>query len=118
MLCLQTSTPFGRAAPQVISAFTKKKVVTLKKDGFNGGSKAEDDRTTSIRCSVKANEGHLYPLDKAFFFVANKPMLVEFEKVRPYQRSAPHRAAPRRLTPAPPPRSIGGSAQLSKTPRR
>jgi len=66
---------------KVISAFTKRKVVTLKKDGFNGGSKAEDDRSTSIRCSVKANEGHLYPLDKAFFFISNKPMLIDFDKV-------------------------------------
>lgn len=67
---------------KVFSAFTNRKVVTLKKDGFNGGSKAEDDRSTSIRCSVKANEGHLYPLDKCFLFIANKPMLVDFDKVR------------------------------------
>ncbi|KAL3924152.1 MAG: hypothetical protein SGPRY_003999, partial [Prymnesium sp.] len=65
----------------VFSAFTKKKVATLRKDGFNGGSKAEDDRATSVRCSVKANEGHLYPLDKVFFFISNKPLLIEFEKV-------------------------------------
>ncbi|KAL1523516.1 hypothetical protein AB1Y20_018453 [Prymnesium parvum] len=66
---------------KVLSAFTKKKVGTLKKDGFNGGSKAEDDRSTAIRCSVKATEGHLYPLDKVFFFIANKPLFIEFEKV-------------------------------------
>ena len=66
---------------KVFSAFTKRKVIALKKDGFNGGSKAEDDRATSIRCSVKANEGQLYPLDKCFFFIANKPMVVDFDKV-------------------------------------
>ena len=42
---------------KVLGAFTKKKVVTLKANGFNGSK--EDDRAKSIRCSVKANEGQL-----------------------------------------------------------
>ena len=46
----------------MLSAFTKKKVQGIKQGGFNGDSK--DDRTKSIRCSLKATEGFLFPLDK------------------------------------------------------
>jgi len=64
---------------KAIAAFAKKKVSGIKAGGFNGDSK--DDRAKSIRCSLKAAEGFLYPLNKEFFFLSNKPVLVEFEKV-------------------------------------
>lgn len=38
-------------------------------------------RFKSIRCSLKANEGFLYPLDKNFFFVSNKPLQLDFERI-------------------------------------
>ncbi|EOD09756.1 hypothetical protein EMIHUDRAFT_452808 [Emiliania huxleyi CCMP1516] len=44
--------------PKVMCAFTKKKVVR-----------------------PKANDGFLYPLDKCFFFVANKPLHIDFERI-------------------------------------
>ena len=59
--------------PQVMCAFTKKKVVRPKASGFNG---EKEDKFKSIRCSLKANDGYLYPLDKCFFFIANKPLQV------------------------------------------
>ena len=34
------------------------------------------DDGSSIRCSYKADDGHLYPLDRAFFYVHKPPMLV------------------------------------------
>lgn len=64
---------------KVISAFTKRKVIGIKAGGFNGDSR--EDRSKSIRCSLRAAEGFLYPLDKAFFFIANKPVLIEFDKI-------------------------------------
>mmetsp|Transcript_4974 Transcript_4974/g.10722 ORF Transcript_4974/g.10722 Transcript_4974/m.10722 type:complete len:694 (-) Transcript_4974:634-2715(-) len=35
----------------------------------------------SIRCSYKADDGHLYPLERAFFYVHKPPMLVPFEDI-------------------------------------
>ena len=64
---------------KVISAFTGKKVQTIKKgSGFNA---AGDDKSRSIRCSMKANDGFLFPLEKAFFFISNKPAMVEYDRV-------------------------------------
>ena len=64
----------------MISAFTKRKVQGIKAGGFNADS--GEDRSKSMRCSLKAAEGHLFPLDKAFFFISNKPCLIEFDRVR------------------------------------
>ena len=64
---------------QVFSAFTKKKVQQIKASGFNGSS--FDDKSKSIRCSMKAIEGFLYPLDKCFFFISNKPVLIHYDKI-------------------------------------
>jgi structure-specific recognition protein 1 len=59
-------------------AFTKRKVIRPKVSGFNG---EKEDKFKSIRCSLKANEGFLYPLDKCFFFIANKPVQLDFERI-------------------------------------
>ena len=64
---------------KVISAFTKKKVVGIKSGGFNADK--PEDRMKSIRCSLKALDGFLFPLDKAFYFLSNKPVLLELERV-------------------------------------
>jgi len=64
---------------KVISAFAKKKVQGIKSGGFNAESK--EDRNKSIRCSLKAVDGFLYPLDKVFFFLSNKPVLISFDNV-------------------------------------
>ena len=64
---------------KVISAFTKRKVVGIKSGGFNAESR--DDRNKSIRCSLKAQDGFLFPLDKAFYFLSNKPVHIELDRV-------------------------------------
>ena len=64
---------------KVLSAFTKKKVSIIKSGGFNADASA--DRSKSIRCSLKAVDGFLFPLDKVFYFLSNKPVLVELERV-------------------------------------
>ena len=63
---------------KVLSAFTKKKVSIIKSGGFNADASA--DRSKSIRCSLKAVDGFLFPLDKVFYFLSNKPVLVELER--------------------------------------
>ena len=64
---------------KVLSAFTKRKVQGIKSGGFNASS--ADDRAKSIRCSLKAAEGFLFPLDKGFYFLSNKPVLAELDRV-------------------------------------
>eukprot|EP00967_Tisochrysis_lutea_P155339 scaffold310684_cov28-Tisochrysis_lutea.AAC.2 len=59
-------------------AFTKRKVIRPKVTGFNG---EKEDKFKSIRCSLKANDGYLYPLDKCFFFIANKPVQLDFDRI-------------------------------------
>ena len=54
-----------------MSAFCKKKVQGIKAGGFNA---EKEDRFKSIKASLKAAEGQLYPLDKCFFFVSSKPV--------------------------------------------
>jgi len=76
---LQESGDMPDVFAKVFSAFTKKKVQQIKASGFNGSS--FDDKTKSIRCSMKAIEGFLYPLDKCFFFIANKPVLIHYDKI-------------------------------------
>jgi len=65
---------------KVVSAFTKKKVQGLKAGGFND-KPDKDERHKSLKCSLKAQDGQLYPLDKCFFFVSTKPMMLEFERI-------------------------------------
>jgi structure-specific recognition protein 1 len=66
---------------KVFSAFCKRKVQMIKnrEGGFN--SHIDDDKAKSLRCSLKTNDGFLFPLDKSFFFIANKPVMVEFERI-------------------------------------
>jgi structure-specific recognition protein 1 len=64
---------------KVLCAFTKRKVSGIRSGGFNADS--GDERSKSIRCSLRAAEGFLYPLDKAFYFLSNKPVLIELDRV-------------------------------------
>ncbi|OMJ66854.1 hypothetical protein SteCoe_36161 [Stentor coeruleus] len=46
-----------------------------------GNFKSKND-TSAIKCSVKASEGYLYPLQKSFIFI-NKPVIyIKFEDIR------------------------------------
>ncbi|KAF5832780.1 FACT complex subunit SSRP1-A [Dunaliella salina] len=35
----------------------------------------------AVRCSYKADDGYLYPLDRAFFYIQKPPMLIPFDEV-------------------------------------
>ena len=46
------------------------------------GSFRSTDGGCAVRCSYKADDGYLYPLDRAFFFVVKPAILIPFEEVR------------------------------------
>lgn len=46
-----------------------------------GGFHNSANDGSSIRCSYKADDGHLYPLDRAFFYIHKPPMLLPFDEV-------------------------------------
>jgi len=46
------------------------------------GSFKSHNKGYSVRTSLKAEEGYLYPLEKAFFFLPKPPTLIPYEEVR------------------------------------
>uniref|UniRef100_A0A7S0WQ82 FACT complex subunit SSRP1 n=1 Tax=Chlamydomonas leiostraca TaxID=1034604 RepID=A0A7S0WQ82_9CHLO len=46
-----------------------------------GGFKNAAQDGFAVRCSYKADDGYLYPLDRAFFYVHKPPMLIPFDEV-------------------------------------
>lgn len=46
-----------------------------------GNFKSKND-TNAIKCSVKASEGHLYPLQKSFIFISKPVIYIKFEDIR------------------------------------
>ncbi len=46
-----------------------------------GNFKSKND-TSAIKCSVKASEGHLYPLQKSFIFISKPVIYIKFEEIR------------------------------------
>lgn len=46
-----------------------------------GNFKSKSD-ASAIKCSVKANEGHLYPLQKSFIFISKPVIYIKFEEIR------------------------------------
>jgi structure-specific recognition protein 1 len=67
----------GSVADVVASVFkslTQKKVTIPR--GFTSSSVH-----SAVRCTLKANEGFLYPLDRSFFFVHKPPTHIRFEEI-------------------------------------
>ncbi|MEW5299939.1 MAG: hypothetical protein WDW36_002908 [Sanguina aurantia] len=46
-----------------------------------GAFRNADGEGASVRCSYKTEDGHLYPLDRAFFYVHKPPVLVAYDDV-------------------------------------
>lgn len=84
---------------KLFAVFARKKVTGIKVGGFNA---EKDDKFKSIRCSMKAVEGQLYPLDKCFMFIASKPVLVEFDRVSSIEFNRVDKGARRPVSRAPP----------------
>jgi len=46
-----------------------------------GNFRAADTLSLAVKCSYKADLGHLYPLERAFFYVVKPPLLITHEEI-------------------------------------
>jgi FACT complex subunit SSRP1/POB3 len=67
--------PVANVFAQVFRALSNKKVITPAKDFLSV------HRQAGLKCSIKANEGHLYIMDKSFLFVPKPATYVAFETI-------------------------------------
>mmetsp|Transcript_13731 Transcript_13731/g.38868 ORF Transcript_13731/g.38868 Transcript_13731/m.38868 type:complete len:635 (-) Transcript_13731:206-2110(-) len=47
----------------------------------HGNFRAADDQSLAVKCSYKADLGHLYPLERAFFYINKPPLLITHEEI-------------------------------------
>eukprot|EP00978_Attheya_sp_CCMP212_P018909 scaffold52289_cov51-Attheya_sp.AAC.4 len=55
--------------------------VIAKKKVFIPGKFANANQQACVKCALRANEGHLYPLEKQFIFIHKPPVLIRFDEV-------------------------------------
>lgn len=60
---------------RLIKAFTKALII------IPGNFRSKND-SSAIKCSVRASEGHLYPLQKSFIFIPKPVIYIKFEDIR------------------------------------
>uniref|UniRef100_A0A061RKA5 FACT complex subunit SSRP1 n=1 Tax=Tetraselmis sp. GSL018 TaxID=582737 RepID=A0A061RKA5_9CHLO len=46
-----------------------------------GNFRAVDGQSLALKCTYKAEQGHLYPLERAFFFVNKPPLLITHDEI-------------------------------------
>ncbi len=56
------------------------KIIANKKV-FVPGKFRNADGQECVKCSVRANDGHLYPLEKSFVFIHKPPVLIRFDEI-------------------------------------
>jgi len=56
------------------------KVLTEKKVTLPGNFKSHNG-SPAIKCSLRANDGHLYPMEKGFFFLHKPPIHIPFNSI-------------------------------------
>ncbi|CCX32923.1 hypothetical protein FPQ18DRAFT_398685 [Pyronema domesticum] len=67
--------PAYQVVSQIFKGLTGRKVTTPSKDFVS------HHQQSGVKCSLKANEGHLFFLDKAFLFVPKPAVYVPFDRV-------------------------------------
>ncbi|KAI4240809.1 MAG: hypothetical protein L6R40_004923 [Gallowayella cf. fulva] len=67
--------PQHTVVAQVFRGLSGKKIVTPSKDFVS------HHQQSGVKCSIKANEGHLYCLDKSFMFVPKPATYIPFDNV-------------------------------------
>ncbi|KZF25048.1 SSrecog-domain-containing protein [Xylona heveae TC161] len=67
--------PIHAVIAQVFRGLSGKKVVTPSKDFVS------HHQQSGVKCSIKANEGHLFCLDKSFMFVPKPATYISFENI-------------------------------------
>lgn len=55
--------------------------VIAKKKVFIPGKFANANEQACVKCSIRANEGFLYPLEKQFVFIHKPPILIRFSEI-------------------------------------
>mmetsp|Transcript_18496 Transcript_18496/g.26118 ORF Transcript_18496/g.26118 Transcript_18496/m.26118 type:complete len:953 (+) Transcript_18496:319-3177(+) len=55
--------------------------VIARKKVFVPGKFANASQQACVKCALRANEGHLYPLEKQFIFIHKPPVLIRFDEV-------------------------------------
>lgn len=65
---------FSNLVAKTFKVITKKKV-------FIPGKFANANQQACVKCALRANEGHLYPLEKQFLFIHKPAVLVRFDEV-------------------------------------
>ncbi|KAJ9643506.1 FACT complex subunit [Coniosporium tulheliwenetii] len=68
--------PIAQVIASVFRGLTGKKVITPSKDF------SSHHQQSGVKCSIKANEGHLFCLDKSFMFVPKPATYVSFDRIQ------------------------------------
>eukprot|EP00698_Gefionella_okellyi_P024530 TRINITY_DN867_c0_g1_i3.p1 TRINITY_DN867_c0_g1~~TRINITY_DN867_c0_g1_i3.p1 ORF type:complete len:521 (-),score=114.80 TRINITY_DN867_c0_g1_i3:685-2247(-) len=63
-----------RVVRKLFEGFTGK--IALRPDSFRG-----KDGAPCVRCSYKADEGHLYPMEKSFFYIHKPPIMIRMDEI-------------------------------------
>lgn len=56
--------------------------IVAKKKVFVPGKFANAYQQQCVKCALRANEGHLYPLEKSFVFIHKPPVFIKFDEVQ------------------------------------
>lgn len=67
--------PAYQVVSQIFKGLTGKKITTPSRDF------SSHHQQSGVKCSLKANEGHLFCLDKAFLFVPKPAVFVSFDRI-------------------------------------
>ncbi|KAI5804445.1 hypothetical protein EDC01DRAFT_643438 [Geopyxis carbonaria] len=67
--------PANQVVSQIFKGLTNRKITTPSKDFVS------HHQQSGVKCSLKANEGHLFFMDKAFLFVPKPAVHIPFERV-------------------------------------
>jgi structure-specific recognition protein 1 len=65
---------FSNLVAKTFKIITKKKV-------FIPGKFANSNQQACVKCALRANEGHLYPLEKQFIFIHKPAVLIRFDEI-------------------------------------
>lgn len=74
-LQMHYESPASKVVSQIFKGLTGRKVTTPSRDFVS------HHMQSGVKCSLKANEGHLFFMDKAFLFVPKPAVYVPFDRV-------------------------------------
>jgi structure-specific recognition protein 1 len=66
---------------QLCNLIAKSFKIIANKKVFVPGKFRNADNQECVKCAVRANEGHLFPLEKSFVFIHKPPVLIRFDEV-------------------------------------